>query len=107
MGGNVAEQVLERFDSVVVKSRFHAEHMGLDPARTAVIPNGVRHGRFSCDGTSIRREQTRFVYASDYSRGLEQILRWFWPALRERIPDAVRRLCVVAHSYRAAATLSL
>lgn len=88
MGGNVAEQVLERFDSVVVKSRFHAEHMGLDPARTAVIPNGVRHGRFSCDGTSIRREQTRFVYASDYSRGLEQILRWFWPALREKIPDA-------------------
>lgn len=90
MGGNVAAQVLERFDSVVVKSLFHAEHMGLDPALTAVIPNGIRHHRFSCngDGINIVRERARFVYASDYSRGLEQILRWFWPALRESIPDA-------------------
>ena len=95
MGGNVAAQVLERFDSVVVKSLFHAEHMGLDPALTAVIPNGIRHHRFSCngDGINIVRERARFVYASDYSRGLEQILRWFWPALRESIPDAVSRHC--------------
>ena len=78
--------MLARFDKVVVKSQFHARHLGLDPALCVVIPNGVRLDLFRCEG--VEREPLRFVYASDYSRGLEPILRWQWPRLRHLLPQA-------------------
>ena len=42
------------------------------------IANGVRIDRFRCNGTGAGREPFRFIYASDYSRGLLQILSGFW-----------------------------
>lgn len=86
MGGNPAAQCLERFDSVVVKSEFHARQLGFDPKDCKIIPNGIRHSQFNCAG--VERISNRFVYASDYSRGLQQLLEWFWPRLIKLVPDA-------------------
>ena len=52
------------------------------------VANGVRIERFRCNGTGAARDQLRFVYASDYSRGLLQILSGFWPVIRAAFPTA-------------------
>ena len=52
------------------------------------IANGVRIERFRCNRTGAAREPLRFVYASDYSRGLLQILSGFWPVIRAAFPTA-------------------
>jgi len=60
------------------------------PAETLILPNGVRTELFNCahQPAPVARAPYRFVWTSDYARGLVPALRWFWPALIARVPGA-------------------
>jgi len=85
-GVSVRGQDLGKVDKVVFKSLFHASTLAEAGDRAVVIPNGVR--RFPPPAPEAARERARFCYASCYTRGLERLLRWFWPELRRRVPEA-------------------
>ena len=52
-----------------------------------IIPNGIRKQEFIND-SGIVRERHRFCYCNCYTRGLYELLKYFWPTLKEAIPDA-------------------
>ena len=83
-------------DTLLFKSRFHADHLiGMLPGdkqaplreRGKVIANGIRKRAFQLANPPAR-EAHRFCYASCYSRGLDPLIRCFWPSVRQLWPDA-------------------
>lgn len=80
-----------KVDVVMTKSEFHRsmflEHF--PSSRHVAIPNGVRD-EFLMKGPADdeSREPFRFIYCSHYARGLEIILRAFFPIIRKLIPEA-------------------
>ena len=77
---------------VMVKSRFHNEMFAkkYPDAAYHVIENGVQYDLFK-DGTNFAppwRQPFRFVYTSDYSRGLIPFLEHVWPHIVQRQPRA-------------------
>jgi glycosyltransferase involved in cell wall biosynthesis len=80
----------ERFDSIVVLSEWHKQHMltvypFLKPEQLRIIGNGVDKARFD---QLVDREPNRVVYASSPDRGLDVILEHIWPKVVEAVPEA-------------------
>jgi glycosyltransferase involved in cell wall biosynthesis len=83
-----------KLDGIFVKSRFHQQLVKtqLDTAVLNVpyyvIPNGVRIEKFVENFYKVERNPYRMCYTSWYSRGLEPLLKYFYPKLREIEPRA-------------------
>ena len=77
---------------VVVKSMYHRDQVihTVKNACIEVIPNGVEEAVFNAVKSNqlSHRNLKRFIYASSYDRGLEKILKYCWPYIRKRVPDA-------------------
>lgn len=89
-------KAIDGVDALMFKSRFHADYLiGKLPVdkqvplrqRARVIANGIRKEAFQLHDPP-QREAHRFCYASCYSRGLEPLIRCFWPAVRKLWPEA-------------------
>lgn len=82
-------QQAEQVSAVMLKSKFHVRaFMKLNPSFPSIklryIPNGIRTCLFTDDShdSHISRDLYRFCWCSCYTRGLESILKWLFPALR-------------------------
>ena len=81
---------LEQLEAVMWLSRFQYEAAGGEATvpleRCLFTANGIVPDQFSPhDG--VPRDPYRCIYASNYTRGLEVLLR-AWPQVRDRFPDA-------------------
>jgi hypothetical protein len=75
-------------DKVFMKSLFHRSlNISIPDNKTCIIPNGIEDDILECTTTG-KRDPKRFIYASCYTRGLENILVYCWPHIRKCIPDA-------------------
>ncbi len=74
-------------DKVLVKSYYHrSQFPQLLYDNFDVIPNGVADHFFESDNLNFNKYQ--IVYASSYDRGIIEILKWGWPIVKKRIPEA-------------------
>ncbi|WP_008311051.1 hypothetical protein [Leptolyngbya sp. PCC 6406] len=78
---------LKHYDKIFCKNNFHRSTLPEIPDdKIAIIPNGV-DSRFSVL-SSEKKEPMKIIYASNYSRGLEYMLRFGWPLILEEVPQA-------------------
>src|SRR5690606_11836935 len=77
---------LNKVDKIFVKSDFQTEAIKNIPNEKIVkIPNGIDLDLHSSD---VTRDKYKLIYASDYFRGLEQMLKYGWPIIKKEIPEA-------------------
>lgn len=73
------------FDCIALKSKFHSL-LTNDSKRVVTIPNGIDTFKFPKD--DIPRDPTRCVWVSDFTCGLENILKFTWPIVLQHKPAA-------------------
>lgn len=85
---------VDKLDGIFVKSQFHGhatyQYTGKNDkiaSKLRVIMNGVRVERFK-ENKGYERNDYRLCYASCYTRGLMELLKYFYPRLKELIPEA-------------------
>lgn len=85
-GKDSYKSIKDRYDLICVKSEYHASLLkDVDSKKIRVIPNG---GAWEDDEIKVDRDPNKLIYASSYDRGLMFMLRWGWPLIKEKIPDA-------------------
>jgi glycosyltransferase involved in cell wall biosynthesis len=73
------------YHKIIVPSAYLRNHLhDLPDDRVLVFTNGIDPGQF--DNSQQDRDPHLIAYGSDYSRGLETLLRC-WPTLKKRVPD--------------------
>lgn len=78
---------LAKIKKIFVKSEYHKSLLPMiTHEKVIIIPNGVDVDLFKSNQN--KRDGYRLIYASDYYRGLELMLRYGWPVIREKIPRA-------------------
>lgn len=76
-------------DKIALKSTFHAKCLNLaGTERVVVIPNGIRTDVFVPPVDVDTRDPYKCIYASDYARGLMNILQYAWPVILKLVPNA-------------------
>jgi hypothetical protein len=92
MPGPHYQPILDNFDKidrVLVRSRFHGL---LFPPETHhklyAIQNGTPDIYFDQDLSKIEKKRTKLIYTSSYDRGLLEMLKWGWPLIKVKVPDA-------------------
>jgi glycosyltransferase involved in cell wall biosynthesis len=84
--------ILSMSDAIMVKSDYHRSLYKYVPdSKIHVVMNGVQTTLFNTVIKHIpesARDPHRFIYASSYDRGLEQLLMYTWPRIKTAIPDA-------------------
>lgn len=83
--GADAATLANAFDCIAVKSEYHQRSLSFTK-KVSIVPNGIRDSMFL--PSELTRDCRRCVWASDYARGLQNILRYAWPAIREQEPEA-------------------
>jgi GR25 family glycosyltransferase involved in LPS biosynthesis len=87
---------LDKVDYILPKSKFHAYsvYYKLPEAikkrvqqKIRYLMNGIRIEKFQ-KKLDIKREPFRLCYTSCYTRGLEALLKYFFPKLKKLIPEA-------------------
>lgn len=90
-GPALTKERADKFDSILVLSKWHRDHMrqkyALDVDRFTIIGNGIVPSRFNTD---VSRTNT-VIYSSSPDRGLEQVLE-LWPEIRRRTGAELRIL---------------
>jgi len=82
-----SEERLERIGKLFVKSKYHRSLFPSVPDdKFEIVGNGIGLEKFKQDVPE--RSPNRFVYASTPDRGLDILLEFIWPKIREEIPDA-------------------
>lgn len=86
------KQLLELTDYFMVKSKYHRSLYPYIPdSKIRIVMNGVQVDLFESILSKIstnKRDPHRFIYASTYERGLEPILRYTWPKIKAKVPEA-------------------
>lgn len=84
----------EVIDKIFFKTEFHkavADHQfntkQFSDPKAVIIPNGIEYDLFRYK-SSVKKEPYRFQYSSSYFRGLKDILKYMWPKIVEKIPEA-------------------
>lgn len=78
---------VSKIEKIFVKSKYHKTLLPDHVQKNAeVISNGADIDLFLSKNT--KRNKFKFVYASDYYRGLELMLRFGWPLIKRAIPEA-------------------
>lgn len=77
---------LEQIDKIFVKSKYHRSLFPqIADEKFVVVGNGIELERFVRD---MERDAHRFVYTSSPNRGLDILLEYMWPKIKEKLPDA-------------------
>lgn len=89
-GPMLVEDHMKQIDRIMCLSRWHHDHLletyqFLTSADLYITRNGIEPSYFN--PIEDRRNPHRAIYTSSPDRGLDLLLEW-WPAVRERIPDA-------------------
>jgi len=84
------KELLEKTDYFMVKSKYHRSLYPYIPdSKIRIVMNGVQVSLFeSVISKGYERDPHRFIYASTYERGLEPILKYTWPRIKAKLPDA-------------------
>lgn len=83
----VTREKLKNYDKIFVKSQWQRQLFPEIPdAQIAVVPNGFDPQLLQFE--PVPRQPYKLIYASNYSRGLERMLEFGWPLIREAIPEA-------------------
>jgi glycosyltransferase involved in cell wall biosynthesis len=76
----------------MVKSNYHKSLYPYIPSsKVCIIMNGVQVDLFKSMIEKVRekkRDPLKFIYASTYERGLEPLLKYTWPTIKSKVPDA-------------------
>ena len=85
-------ELLEKVDLFMVKSAYHRSLYPYIPdSKISCVMNGIQmdicKAMYSKVGNNIR-EPFRLIYASNYERGLEPLLKYTWPKIIKEIPEA-------------------
>lgn len=82
------ENMIDKIDGIVVLTEWHRngilDFYNFDPDKVVIIGNAIDVTRYN---KSIQRVKNRFIYTSDPSRGLEQLVTHFYK-IRQKLPDA-------------------
>jgi len=85
----IPQEWVDRIDKVVVLSSFHNRYIKdiykNFAGKTWVSRNGLNQEEYL--NKNVKKVPYRYLYSSDWSRGLEEILA-IWPAIKEAIPAA-------------------
>lgn len=91
--------------SLFFKSSFHllafeqlCKKTNINPkifeTRINIIPNGLRKKELLLEnGQKVERNMKALLYCSCYTRGLRNILLYFWPTFKQLVPDAEFHVC--------------
>jgi hypothetical protein len=83
-----ADVINSRVEKVFVKSNFHATLFPhISKEKFVVVPNGVQVDLFKSDSNQ-QKEPYRFCWTSSYDRNLYENLKYIWPRIKEKIPQA-------------------
>jgi len=78
---------LEKFDKIFVKSAYHRSLLPeIGEEKVAIAPNGVDAAYFQY--STRAKDPYKLIYASNYIRGLERMLRYGWPKIEKEVPEA-------------------
>ena len=93
---NIYNYFKQYINTIIFKSEFSKneflKYCTIDH-NYAIIPNGIRKEFFDKKYNHINRDKNSFIYASCYTRGLEQILTNFFPAILKINPNAKLYIC--------------
>lgn len=79
--------LLDLVDVFMVKSQYHKSLYPYIPSsKLHVLMNGIQIPIFKAP--SVERKPYRIIYASNYERGLEPILKYTWSLIKRAIPEA-------------------
>ena len=90
------ENYLDQVDLIMVKSKFHGYSVYYNfsqknkekvQKKLRCLMNGVRVNNFLVN-KNFKRNPYRLCYASCYTRGLERLVKYFFPVLKKLIPQA-------------------
>lgn len=82
---------INKVDRVFVKSKYHKS---LFPQQVyqkfTVITNGLADNYFNIDSDKIKSNKNRYklIYCSSYDRGLYEMLKYGWPIIKSKVPEA-------------------
>lgn len=83
-----------KIDRIFIKSKFHGSFFFKIPnyfsyyvpkTKFVIIPNGIDKGIL---GLTNKKYPFKLIYASNYTRGLELMLKHGWPIIKKKIPAA-------------------
>jgi glycosyltransferase involved in cell wall biosynthesis len=78
---------LGRYDKIFCKNAFHRSTLpDIPDDKIVVIPNGL-DTEFQHLGRNFKNPN-KIIYASNYSRGLEYMLEFGWPLIKQKMPSA-------------------
>ncbi len=78
---------LKNVDKIFVKSNYHHSLLPNVPdGKFVIISNGFDKGLAKWN--HAKRDPYHLIYASSYDRGLEQMLAFGWPLIKQAIPQA-------------------
>lgn len=78
---------LERFDIIFAKSHYQRKLMDFIPDSTfEIVSNGI--DKNIAKYQTNKKEPYKLIYASRYYRGLESMLTYGWPIIKQEIPES-------------------
>lgn len=83
----VTRKKLEKFHKVFIRSDYQRSLIPeIEDEKIVIIPNGFDSSY--CQWENVKKEPYQLIYASNYARGLEKMLRYGWPIVKREIPEA-------------------
>lgn len=80
---------MDKVDKLLVKSEYHKSLFpNMHHSKFIVIPNGLTDNYFNIDPTSIKKDKHKLIYCSSYDRGLYEMLKYGWPIIKSKVPQA-------------------
>lgn len=78
---------LKGYDTIFCKNKYHRSLLPEIPdSLIAIIPNGLDSKFINLKKNP--KQPNKIIYASNYSRGLEYMLRFGWPIIKRELPEA-------------------
>ncbi|WP_446682789.1 hypothetical protein [Cyanobacterium sp. HL-69] len=87
MPEQVSKEKLSKYDQIFVKSRYHRHLLPeIENKKIKIITNGVTKDYLKY--ADFPKQPYKIIYASNYGRGLEQMLLYGWNIIKKEIPQA-------------------
>lgn len=92
--GRIVREYDSKITRYIFKTHFHAgffQHQtGIDLSQRqySILPNGIDMDVLQKQHNSLLRQPYRFCYTTCYTKGLEKILQYIWPAIHAALPES-------------------